>query len=396
MEIKKITLFLLFLLCMGLMLGACSDKKFGAREGSVYQQCVDVRPEVKCQVDCSNGVCIETYDYTITTEAQVKDILFVVDVSGSMSEEQKRMGQMFPNFLNILSEVNYRVAITTSDVRDASDIRNDQNMPDEANGFGAWQNGNLIPFALSGKPFLDGTSPLAQEQDDFEETITWEQTLICETKGSRYEDANCPSGDERGILAAARTLENNPENFIRPVGHMALVILSDEDEGSIGTIAEPEWEEPENFVTKFKELYPNKSLSVHSIIVEPKELVPNKEIENNGETVCYNDQDRPGHPPGQYGYIYSELSALTEGEIGDICANNANYSDQLKAIGASVSQVREVLPCRPIGDQVSVNFIPDPGYQVDVIKNFSQNEITFSEPLPKGTQVRFQFKCEDV
>ncbi len=396
MKLKKVTLFVFFLLAMGFMLGACSENSFSGSEGSVFQQCVAVRPEVKCQVTCdSNGSCVENYDYTITTEAQVKDILFVVDVSGSMSEEQARMGSMFPNFINNLSTVDYRIAITTTDVRDRFDLRDSTNIPDAANGNGAFQDGNLVPFN-DGSPYLDGSLPLLTEQHFFEDTIKWNQTLICER--NNFVEAHCPTGDERGILAAAMTFEKNPGGFIRPVGHMAVVVLSDEDEGAGGgalnSIAEPDREEPRNFISYFKDLYPNKSLTFHSIIIEPKNLVPQSDIQANGETRCFNDQDHTTAPDGKYGTVYAELSALTEqAVIGDICANDANYSDQLEAISLSVSEIREVLPCDPIDAEVQVDMTPQPNYNIEIIKNLSQNEILFSEPIPDNTKIRFRFRC---
>ncbi len=398
MELKKLTLFAFFIIAMGLMLGACSEKTFSAGEDSVFQQCVDVRPEVRCRITCeSEGNCVQDYDYTITTEAQVKDILFVVDNSGSMYDQQLRMGSMFPNFLNILSDVDYRIAITTSDVRDVDDLANNTNIPDTANGHGVFQDGNLVPFN-DDSLFLDGTLPLLTEQRFFEDTIAWEQTLICER--NNYVAAHCPTGDERSILAAAMTFEKNPGNFIRPVGHMAVVILSDEDEGSVGnlpnSIVEPNRERPDLFIEYFKDLYPNKSLTVHSIIIEPKELFEPSELDPNGETACFNDQDNNNAPDGKYGEIYAELAFLTAGgKVGDICANDSNYSEQLREIGESVSEVREVLPCSPIGGNVEVDLIPEPNYAIEVIQNPSQNEILFSQPIPEGTQIRFRFRCEE-
>lgn len=404
MNIKQVALFLFFIICMTLMLGACSEKEFSAAPGSVYNRCVDVRPEVKCLETCDDsGHCSKEFDYTIQADAQVKDILFVNDVSGSMYREQLRMGSMFPNFLDNLSEVDYRVAITTTDVAHS------ENGPHPKNGNGAFQDGRLVQFP-GGSFFLDGSNSAQSEQNQFEEAIEWEQTNLCEQNGYDFQqdsngnyrrDSNgnlipvprsqeqCPSGDERGLLSSYLTFRNNYNNFIRPVGHMAVVVLSDEDDwgdtskGELQYI-DPNVEEPNGYIQSFRDLYPNKSLSFHSIIIQP------------GDRNCFNQQDEGEDPPGRYGRAYSQLTALTEGGIqGDICASGGNYASQLQAMGESISQVREVLPCRPNNDQVDVQFIPDPGYQVDVIKNFDQNEILFSRGLPVGTQIRFKFTCDD-
>ncbi len=396
MELKKLSLLAFFLIVMGLMLGACSEKQFNASGESVFQQCLDARPDVRCIPVCrEDGTCVDQYDYIVDTEAQSKDILFVVDVSGSMSDEQARMGEMFPNFINILAGVDYRIAITTTDVRDTFDLRDNTNRPDIVNGHGDFQDGELVPFN-DGSYFLDGSLPLLTEQRFFEDTIKWEQTLTCER--NNYVEAHCPSGDERGILAAAMTFEKNPANFIRPIGHMALVILSDEDEGAGGdvlnSIAEPHREQPDRFIDYFKTIYPYKSLSVHSIIIQPKNLVPRSEIQNNGETRCFNAQDNNNAPDGKYGFVYAALAGMTEGGVvGDICANDQNYTDQVREIGENVSIFRDTLACSPDNGDVDVELIPDPGYNIELIKNLSQNEILFAEPLPPGTQVRVRYSC---
>ena len=376
MKYQKMALFVFFIASMLLMLAACSDSDFKAAPGSVFTQCVSDRPEVKCQ-PCVNtvdgSICYDQYDYTIDTMSQPKDILFVVDNSGSMYFEQQRMGNMFPNFINMLQDVNYRIAITTTDVEVPG------NPADNVNGFGAFQNGNLVPFETD-RFYLDGSLAVTSEQDLFEDTITWEQTDICER--NNYVDLFCPSGDERGILAAYLTMEKNPDSFIRPIGHMALVILSDEDEGSQGNLIDPSIEEPRNFIAEFKDMYPNKSLSVHSIIIQP------------GDTQCLNNQRNPGHPPGFYGNTYNELTSLTQDGIqGDICASNQNYSAQLEDMGESISQVREVLPCSPVDGDVQIDFIPEPNFPITYTLNESQNEIVFSRGLPSGTEVRFRFSC---
>ncbi len=387
MNIKQVLLFLFFIVGMTLMLGACSDKDFSAAPGSVYTQCVDVRPEVRCIETCNDsGHCTKDFDYTIGSSAQEKDILFINDVSGSMYFEQQRMGSMFPNLLNNLRDVNYRVAITTTDISSAD------NPAHPKNGNGAFQDGRLVPFT-SGRYFLDGT--LSNEQSLFEQAIAWEQTDLCERNGYDYDSRGnvvppsqqqCPSGDERGLIASYMTFRNNYENFIRPVGHMAVVILSDEDND--GDTSKGEFrhldtniENPNNYIERFRELYPNKSLSFHSIVIQP------------GDTQCFNQQLQPGHPPGRYGQTYAELSSLTDGIRGDICANNSNYASQLNAIANSISQARDILPCRPINDQVDIQYIPEPSQQVEVIKNFSQNEIIFQN-LPANTQIRLKYTCQ--
>lgn len=366
-------LITLFFVGMALM-AACSKKSFNASEGSVDQQCVDVRPEVKCQVQCTDGSCLRQFDYTINAESQVTDALFVVDNSGSMSEEQAEMASKFPSFLNMLSNVDYRLGVITTDVSVTG------GGPSANNGFGALQDGKLIPFQ-SGVKFLDRSTPANTAQSLFQNTVRRNETLVCER--NNYNRNFCPSGDERGLLAAAMAIERNEGSFIRPTGHLAIVILSDEDEGSDGynNLIDAR-EQPQNFLNFFRNRFPHKSLNVHSIIIQPNSTAGRN---------CFVQQSSTPGPDGQYGTVYADLTRIAGGVFGNICA--PTYTSQLQIIGQAVSQTREVLPCSPLNGDVEVSFNPEPSYDVEVVKNLAQNEIMFSRALPIGTKIRFQFSC---
>ena len=367
-----------------LFLTACSSQDFSAAPGSVFQQCVQDRPEVTCQPSCDeSGTCFEDYDYEINAEGQITDILLVVDNSGSMSEEQREMGDKFPNFLTKIMGLNYRIAMTTTDVSSAI------NLPDDNNGQGAYQDGRLLPLELNNSntqhslPYLDGSLTLAEEEAFFLGTITREETIACED--DNFRERSCPSGDERGLFASYLTIQNNPSDFIRPTGHMALVVLSDEDEGSNGSILDESKEDPQNFIDHFKERFPNKSFKAHAIIVEP---------DRQRGAACLETQGDDDGPDGQYGRVYAELTALTGGLTGNICA--ANYTNQLMAIGEAIAQQREVLPCRPIDNDVTISFTPQPSFTVNHTYDAEQNEILFDKALPRGTKIRFQFRCRNA
>lgn len=369
MRTKEITLFVFFLIAMLVVLSGCADQKFSATAESKFNQCVEDRPEVKCATDCKDdGTCTKSYDYTIDAQTQISEILFVNDNSGSMYPEQVEMGKRFPSLLEKLSTVDYRIAVTTTDIRK-------NNLP--------YTNGKLLQFQ-NGKSYLDGSLSASTEQSYFQKVIQREETKVCDENG--YAVEHCPSGDERGIYAAALVLDKNPDNFIRPTGHLAIVVLSDEDESSTGDAEDlVAIEQPENFVDFFKEKYPNKSMKFHSVIIRP--------ANKPGGTACYNQQRAdPTVPPGYHGDIYAELTALTGGVLGNICSYP--YTNQVAAIGDSIAQVREPLPCKPVGD-LKVTYIPEPTTKVTYQINAAQNEVVFSDNFPKNTKIRFQFKCAD-
>lgn len=369
MRTREVILFMFFIIAMLVMTAGCAEQKFSATADSEFSNCVDVRPEVKCKVSCEDSnTCFKNYDYSIDAQAQITDILFVNDNSGSMYPEQVEMGARFPSLVERLSDVNYRIAVTTTDIR-TTDL--------------PYTGGKLLPFQ-NGLSFLDGSLPIAREQNYFQKVIQREETRICEQ--NNYKREFCASGDERGIYASALVIENNPSDFIRPVGHLAIVVLSDEDEASTGEASKlVEIEKPAKFVEFFRQKYPNKSMKFHSIIIRPEDAP--------GGLACFNQQkSNPNVPPGHYGNVYAELTKLTGGILGNICSTP--YTNQLKSIGDAVAQVREVLPCKPIGD-VKVTYLPEPSVPVNYQINSAQNEILFSDNLPKGTKIRFQFKCSE-
>ncbi|MCJ8275422.1 MAG: hypothetical protein HRT44_05575, partial [Bdellovibrionales bacterium] len=54
-------------------------------------------------------------DVNVTVEERQNDILFVIDNSGSMAQEQRDIADKIINFFNKLGGLNWRVAITTTD-----------------------------------------------------------------------------------------------------------------------------------------------------------------------------------------------------------------------------------------------------------------------------------------
>ena len=76
---------------------------------------------------------VERFEYDIKVGSGIVDILIVDDNSGSMSPEQAQMAGRFPNFLQSLANLDYHIAITTTDVS-ASMISGQANGPKPANG----------------------------------------------------------------------------------------------------------------------------------------------------------------------------------------------------------------------------------------------------------------------
>lgn len=371
------------------LLTACSGVGFQASQQGSCEEAIQAFGAQSCRVNPDGS---RDFDYSVQT-GEV-DILFVDDDSGSMYAEQEKMANQFPGFLDSLSNFDYQIAITTTDVE----------------GNSAGKDGRFLEFS-SGQTMLRNNS---RRKDSvhydnitrFQNTIKRADTLTC-PNGSQ-----CPSGDERGIYALNRALER-PENrsFFRMGGHLAIVILSDEDERSSGggapgsevnggpisnSYLSQDLDFPSTFALRTQQLLPaNKSVSVHSIIIRPAigGMV--------ADSACWSQQNNQGPGiKGFYGTQYAQLSLpsstllslgrLVPGTLGSICS--ANYTQEMGNIADHIRAEDLRLPCAPDKESLQVDFSPAPSVKTDYDVD-AANRISFIPALPAGTSVRLRFKC---
>ncbi len=346
-------------------------------------------PQTKCSSD--NGECF--FDETIQTNGGMVDILFVNDNSGSMSFEQSKMADRFPNLLQKLDErwLDYRIGITTTDISTAD------NGPRAINQNGALQDGKLISYSNSQK-YLEPNTP--DKYNLFLTAMKRPETLECESfinsaiasglsqLSSAYQQGyydHCPSGDERGVMAALASIYYNPDHMIRPEAHLAVVIISDEDERSWGITDSGSpyalgfYDQPQTFIDVIKQKYPSKTLSVHSVIVKP----------NDSSCLTAQNNQMSGIVKGQYGTIYEQLSNATQGVIGSVC--EPDYGAQMGKIGSAIVQQVSyfTLHCSNPKD-FQVQFQPSAstiGYHIDGVK------VRFDKPIDPTSKVRFIYEC---
>ncbi|MCM2280874.1 MAG: hypothetical protein NDI61_03400 [Bdellovibrionaceae bacterium] len=345
-----------------------------------------------CVQTCNESGCVEKFENVKTVGAGAVDILFVNDNSGSMSYEQNHMGAKFPNFIQSLGHLDYRIAITTTDVSGAT---NAVGVPRASSR----QDGALLDFG-SGLKFIDRNTSNAVGL--FDSTIRRQETLECEQSG--YQTASCPSGDERGIYAANLAIDRNDGGFLRPTAPLAIVILADEDvrsgmypggsrqAGTTGYNSSPlfplnDYDLPETLVSRFKAKFPTKSLSVHSIVIK------------NNDSSCLSTQSGQGgnvNVVGSYGRLYEQLSTQAGGVIGSICSSD--YGQELGQIAYEIqNQVTSMsFVCRPIDDKYHVEFFPKPSYDVIATPDFERLVVEFDRALPPETKIQLSYSCEKM
>lgn len=375
--------------------GACAPVKF------------DTAPENKSDnvvIRCEGSACFYDVTEEKTVGAGLVDILIVNDNSGSMSFEQAKMATAFSGFLTSIDSLDYRIAMTTTDVADTrqriGSVTNlGYNPPGPYNGYGALQDGRLIEFG-SGLKYLERSTP--NKQTLFDGAVKRPETIQCETSGF----TQCPSGDERGIVAMGMTIQNYLSQFARPTAHLAVIVLSDEDERGVSKYNPCNYsnsgdrsnceaikvnypfeaaDEPQAVVDSFRSLYPNKTMSVHSIVVKP------------GDIACRTAQTGqvPAPTPvlGQEGYAYAKLTTMTGGILGNIC--ESNYTSQLQNIGYTIGEQVTSLPfrCRPVDDKFQVLYNGVAAATNTYSADFNTMVLSIKTALNPATKVTLKYSC---
>lgn len=363
---------------------ACSPKQFSKDPN--YRACQEFNQA------CVSENGLDHFDYSETILGGKIDILVVDDNSASMSYEQTQLATRFGGFIQNLDSkyIQYRIGVVTTD------ISSSENEPRAINGDGALQDGRLIAFSgVSGSTSYltpQSANSLSQKETAFSNVIRRPETAACEAfilgwSGSRFGNpaydaaykANCPSGDERGILAAGLALQRNQDGFIRPEADLAVIILSDENVRSNQTGQFSEGDTANGFKSFMQNQYPSKTYAVHSIVTLDASCL----AQQNSQT--------GGLVSGSYGWEYYNLSTTTGGVYGSICAST--YGPILSSIFNNLqSKMVDKLPLAcsaPLDLTVTLTNNSDPTITWTQVGPMVQ----FSKKLPVGTTVRVKYSC---
>lgn len=201
-------------------------------------------------------------------EPQPADILFVVDNSGSMADEQENLARNFGSFIEAIAGLDdYRLAIVTTDLRLGNDeqagLRTFTYKTTEPYTWLVAQStamcsGTGIPHACFRGPdpslrVITSGMPRDQQIRAFQDNVRV---------------GSCGSGDEQGLEAMKRALEATGtgecnEGFLRQDANLVVVIVSDEeDEDFTGASPSP----IESYVTFLQTIKPASKLRVGAIV----------------------------------------------------------------------------------------------------------------------------------
>lgn len=323
---------------------------------------------------CNSQACPVTGRDVTTTKTlplPAVDIVMVIDDSSSMAADNLKLAQRMGGFISDLdsARIDYRVCITSTDVRPLKPAG-------AAPGPYGWYGMPLKWGYYSGTNFVAGSHLMTNDTPNrstlFNDTIKY--------LGAGY------SSDEQGINAVHLMIDGyGNSGCFRTNSTLAVILISDEDERSVGGIqawspAQYQPLQPNNYpaslVSKVAATWgAGKTFIWNSIIVKP------------GDTQCEALQDSQG-TPCFFGTKYNELSNLTGGYVGSICA--ADYSENLKYIKNRVvsSMPNVALECTPTGTP-TVTITPNVSTSVSVEGNL----VKFNPALPEGTTVKVQYRC---
>ncbi|MFT4626950.1 MAG: hypothetical protein ACI8PZ_005631 [Myxococcota bacterium] len=209
------------------------------------------------------------------------DILWVVDNSASMGEEQDILGSGFLSFVNELDEDDVRIAVTSTS----------------------------FDATLGG---FEGDTPYLTPQDD---------DFLAEFAGRARIGIN--GGDkEKGLEASIAALRDNEGDFMRPETLLVVVYVSDEEDCSDGGMLDGE--PPEECYKQLGSLPP-----VADYIEELRNVKGTPESVLVGAIVGPRDACEDSYP----GRRYWAAAYQTGGLVGNIC--EADWSRFMEDLGAS-------------------------------------------------------------
>ncbi|MGB0589061.1 MAG: choice-of-anchor D domain-containing protein [Myxococcota bacterium] len=251
-------------------------------------------PSVIVPIEGSGVLETEQTDVFIQLTGQDVDVLFVIDDSGSMGEEQSNLASNFGQFINEAStwQNNYNVGVTTTDVdSDGGRFLGSPRIITPA----TWQS-----FQNSAQV---GTSGSGTEKGLNAAQLALTLPNIADTSTACTADTDCAAPD-----ACYDGFCGGPNRgFLRPDATLEVVFVSDEDDQSPADL-----NFYINFFKNIKGFYNSNLFHAHAIVGPPGGC-----SSSNGDATA--------------GMRYIDLANATGGNVASIC--QSDFADSLASIG---------------------------------------------------------------
>jgi hypothetical protein len=177
---------------------------------------------------------VEQKEIPLTINRDI-DILFVIDNSGSMLEEQAGLVRNFPTFINVLEQIegglpNVHIGVVSSDMGTLTINTGDTACGDS-------DQGNLVkgdPDLVNQCAMVTGNFISDEDRDaDGVREVNYTGSLAdAFTCTASLRNFGC--GFEQHLESMKAALNNNPVNntFLRPNAYLAVIVIADEDDCS--------------------------------------------------------------------------------------------------------------------------------------------------------------------
>lgn len=313
---------------------------------------------------------------TVVTPPNMKlDVLLIIDNSNSMLEDNQKLAQRLSTFVSQLqgSSIDWQMCVTVTS-------------PLHVNGIPRWGASviwaNYVPSGSTPAWVLKaGTGNL---NNIFIDTIN--------SIGAGWQDTD----DERGIKAAWWHLWNGDPRYTgnsgcyRNEAALAMIVISDEDERSVGGNASDEYYENEFKPLEHDDLPSTLVSHVQDIFGVMKRFTFNSIIVRPDDAACMGNQDNAGSK-SHYGRIYAEASNISGGGVGSICDDD--YYGNLNYFKDKIETSIEAFPleCDPYNGDIlfKINGAMAPAYTMSIMGMKAH----FTPPLPAGVHLELQYKC---
>ena len=180
-------------------------------------------PELRVPLEGEGVANSNQVDEFVQTSGQTVDVLFVIDNSGSMSEEQENLSDNFANFINGAQQFqnDYQIGVVTTDMDDASESGRLQGNP----RIMSRSNDVASQFARAASVGTGGSGTekgLAAAQAALSDPLIFDTGLACSSDNDCVEPDTCIEGFCGGAN----------RGFLREEAALEIVFVSDEDDFS--------------------------------------------------------------------------------------------------------------------------------------------------------------------
>lgn len=330
-----------------------------------------------------------TYSSVVPVNSNNVDILLIIDDSGSMEVDQKKLAAKLSTFASMLENqaalpINWQMCVTVT-------------RPQALAG----RTGTFWGASIN---WVSYTPPAGTPQYVLKKGATNLNEIFKNTIDS-IGSGVANSTDERGIKAAHKHFYNGDPNAsdgsgcYRKGASVAVVLISDEDERSVGGDASrvkryaPLYEDPSSYQPLESEDLPKTLLQqAQSIFGNNVRFTFNSIVVTT--KACEDAQDAEKDSRGQYGAShmgtkYIEMSNLTNGGVGSIC--DADYSSNLNLFKNKISNSLSslTLECAPVANTLVVKV---DGTQTTAYTLTGAN-LKFNNAIVEGRLVEMVYYC---